>query len=103
VLEQLERHARALDAGLQVMATLAGEYEVILVHAPTASCRRRAALTRLSLQVMSRKNGRREQAVRAAAAIRLRLLQRRHSQGIRRQGGAQAAINLSGGRPRPAP
>src|SRR5882672_3496260 len=63
LLEQLERHARALDSRVvQVMATLAGEYEVILVARSdgvlAADVR---PLTRLSLQVIVEENGRREQ------------------------------------------
>ncbi|SEQ82818.1 TldD protein [Nitrosomonas sp. Nm51] len=63
VLERLERYARAQDARVvQVMAALAGEYEVILV---TRSDGMLAAdvrpLVRLSLQVIAEENGRREQ------------------------------------------
>jgi TldD protein len=63
LLEQLERYARALDSRVvQVMATLAGEYEVILVARSdgvlAADVR---PLTRLSLQVIVEENGRREQ------------------------------------------
>ena len=63
LLEQLESYARALDSRVvQVMATLAGEYEVILVARSDgvlgADVR---PLTRLSLQVIVEENGRREQ------------------------------------------
>jgi TldD protein len=63
LLEQLESYARALDSRVvQVMATLAGEYEVILVARSDgilgADVR---PLTRLSLQVIVEQNGRREQ------------------------------------------
>ncbi len=63
LLERLERHARALDARVtQVMASLAGEYEVVLVARSdglmNADIR---PLVRLSLQVIVEGNGRREQ------------------------------------------
>ncbi len=63
LLERLERHARALDARVtQVMANLAGDYEVVLVARSdglmNADIR---PLVRLSLQVIVEGNGRREQ------------------------------------------
>ncbi len=63
LLEKLERHARALDPRVtQVMANLAGEYEVVLVARGdglmNADIR---PLVRLSLQVIVEGNGRREQ------------------------------------------
>ncbi|HEY9447980.1 MAG TPA: metalloprotease TldD [Burkholderiales bacterium] len=63
LLERLERHARALDARVtQVMAYLAGEYEVVLV---TRSDGVQAAdvrpLVRVSVQVIVEHEGRREQ------------------------------------------
>ncbi len=63
LLEKLERYARQLDSRvIQVVASLAGEYEVILV---TRSDGLLAAdvrpLVRLSLQVIAEENGRREQ------------------------------------------
>jgi TldD protein len=63
LLEALERHARALDPRVkQVMASLAGEYEVVLV---TRSDGVMAAdvrpLVRLSVQVIAEEDGRREQ------------------------------------------
>jgi TldD protein len=63
LLEKLERHARALDPRVkQVIASLSGEYEVVLV---TRSDGVMAAdvrpLVRLSLQVIAEENGRREQ------------------------------------------
>ncbi len=63
LLERIERQARALDTRVtQVMAWLAGEYEVVLV---TRSDGVLAAdvrpLVRLSLQVIVEANGRREQ------------------------------------------
>ncbi len=65
LLEKLEKYARKLDSRvIQVMASLAGEYEVILV---TRSDGVLAAdvrpLVRLSLQVITEENGRREQGV----------------------------------------
>jgi TldD protein len=65
LLEKLERYARQLDPRvIQVVASLAGEYEVILV---TRSDGLLAAdvrpLVRLSLQVIAEENGRREQGV----------------------------------------
>ncbi|MES2563814.1 MAG: metalloprotease TldD [Pseudomonadota bacterium] len=63
LLERLERYARGLDTRVtQVMASLAGEYEVILVtrsDGVTAADVR--PLVRLSLQVIVEHNGRREQ------------------------------------------
>ncbi len=63
LLERLERHARALDPRVtQVMAGLAGEYEVVLVARSdglmNADIR---PLVRLSLQVIVESSGRREQ------------------------------------------
>jgi TldD protein len=63
LLERLERHARALDPRVtQVMAGLAGEYEVVLVARSdglmNADIR---PLVRLSLQVIVEEYGRREQ------------------------------------------
>ena len=63
LLEQLERYARALDPRVtQVMAGLAGEYDVVLVARSdglmNADIR---PLVRLSLQVIVESNGRREQ------------------------------------------
>ncbi|MDO8413767.1 MAG: metalloprotease TldD [Gallionellaceae bacterium] len=63
LLERLERYARALDPRVtQVMAGLAGEYEVILVARSdgllNADIR---PLVRLSLQVIVESNGKREQ------------------------------------------
>ncbi|WP_090719200.1 metalloprotease TldD [Nitrosomonas sp. Nm166] len=65
LLEKLERYTRQLDQRVtQVVASLAGEYEVILV---TRSDGLLAAdvrpLVRLSLQVIVEENGRREQGV----------------------------------------
>jgi TldD protein len=63
LLERLERKARALDPRVtQVMASLAGEYEIVLVARSdglmNADIR---PLVRLSLQVIVESNGRREQ------------------------------------------
>ena len=63
LLERLERHARALDPRVtQVMASLAGEYEVVLIARNdgllAADVR---PLVRLSLQVIVEDSGRREQ------------------------------------------
>jgi len=63
LLERLERHARALDSRVtQVMAFLAGEYEVVLVARSdgvlAADVR---PLVRLSIQVIVEHDGRREQ------------------------------------------
>lgn len=63
LLERVERYARALDPRVkQVMAWLAGEYEVVLVARSdgvlAADVR---PLVRLSLQVIVEQNGRREQ------------------------------------------
>ena len=63
LLEKIERKARALDPRVtQVMASLAGEYEVMLVarsDGVTAADVR--PLTRMSLQVIVEQDGRREQ------------------------------------------
>ena len=63
MLERLERYARALDSRVtQVMASLAGEYEVVLVARNdgllNADIR---PLVRLSVQVIVESNGKREQ------------------------------------------
>ena len=63
LLERLERHARSLDPRItQVMASLAGEYEVVLIARNdgllAADVR---PLVRLSLQVIAEDGGRREQ------------------------------------------
>jgi TldD protein len=65
LLEKLEGYARALDKRvIQVMASLAGEYEVVLVARSdgflAADVR---PLVRLSLQVIAEENGRREQGM----------------------------------------
>ena len=63
LLERLERHARALDGRVtQVMASLAGEYEVVLVAGSDGRLNADVRpLVRLSLQVIVEGNGRREQ------------------------------------------
>jgi TldD protein len=63
LLERLERHARALDTRVtQVMASLAGEYEVVMVaRSDGAQAADVRPLTRVSLQVIVEQNGRREQ------------------------------------------
>src|SRR5437868_12174992 len=65
LLEKLEGYARALDKRvIQVMASLAGEYEVVLVARSdglvAADVR---PLVRVSLQVIAEENGHREQGV----------------------------------------
>ncbi len=65
ILERLEKYARELDSRvIQVMASLAGEYDVILVARNdgllAADVR---PLVRLSIQVIVEENGRREQGV----------------------------------------
>jgi TldD protein len=63
LLERIERHARALDPRVaQVMAFLAGEYEVVLIARPDGALAADVRpLTRLSLQVIVEQDGRREQ------------------------------------------
>lgn len=63
VLERLERHARAMDSRVtQVMASLAGEYEVVLVARSDGMMNADIRpLVRLSLQVIVEADGRREQ------------------------------------------
>ncbi|MCX7628216.1 MAG: metalloprotease TldD [Methylophilaceae bacterium] len=63
LLERLERYARALDPRItQVMASLSGEYEVVLIarHDGMLAADIRP-LVRLSLQVIAEQGGRREQ------------------------------------------
>jgi TldD protein len=71
LLERLEQYARALDPRVtQVMASLAGEYEIVLVARNdglmNADIR---PLVRLSLQVIVESNGKREQGSAAGALI----------------------------------
>ncbi len=63
LLERLERFARAIDPRVkQVMASLAGEYEVVLVaRSDGAMAADVRPLVRLSVQVIAEENGRREQ------------------------------------------
>ena len=63
LLERLERYARALDPRItQVMAGLAGEYEVVMVaRSDGAQAADVRPLVRLSVQVIAEQDGRREQ------------------------------------------
>jgi TldD protein len=63
LLEKLERHARAIDGRVsQVMASLAGEYEVVLIARSDGMMAADVRpLVRLSLQVIVEQDGRREQ------------------------------------------
>ena len=63
LLERLERHARALDPRItQVMAHLAGEYDVVLIARSDGGLAADVRpLVRLSLQVIVESDGRREQ------------------------------------------
>ena len=63
LLEKLERHARDLDPRVsQVMASLAGEYEVVLIARSDGTLAADVRpLVRLSLQVIVEQAGRREQ------------------------------------------
>jgi TldD protein len=63
LLERLERYARSLDPRVtQVMASLAGEYEVVMVaRSDGAQAADVRPLTRVSLQVIVEQDGRREQ------------------------------------------
>ena len=63
LLEKLERHARSLDPRVtQVMASLAGEYEVVMVaRSDGVQAADVRPLVRVSLQVIVEQNGRREQ------------------------------------------
>ncbi len=103
LLERLERHARALDPRVtQVMASLAGEYEVVMVARSdgvmNADIR---PLVRLSLQVIVESNGRREQGAAGGggrfdyAYFSDELLQKYAAEAVH-----QAVINLDA---RPAP
>jgi TldD protein len=63
LLERLERHARALDPRVtQVMASLAGEYDVVMVARNDGQMNADIRpLVRMSLQVIVESNGKREQ------------------------------------------
>ena len=63
LLEQVERFARSLDPRVsQVMASLAGEYEVVMVaRSDGAQAADIRPLVRMSVQVIVEQNGRREQ------------------------------------------
>ena len=63
LLEKLERHARAIDTRVtQVMASLAGEYEVVLIARSDGNFAADVRpLVRLSVQVIVEQGGRREQ------------------------------------------
>ena len=63
LLERLEKYARSLDPRVtQVMASLAGEYEVVMVaRSDGGQAADVRPLTRVSLQVIVEKDGRREQ------------------------------------------
>ena len=63
LLEKLERHARAIDTRVtQVMASLAGEYEVVLIARSDGNFAADVRpLVRLSVQVIVEQRGRREQ------------------------------------------
>ncbi len=63
LLERIERYARARDSRItQVIASLAGEYEVVLVvRADGVTAADVRPLVRLSLQVIAEQDGRREQ------------------------------------------
>jgi TldD protein len=63
LLEKLERYARAIDGRIsQVMASLAGEYEVVLIARSDGMLAADVRpLVRLSLQVIVEQDGRREQ------------------------------------------
>ncbi len=63
LLEKLERHARAIDTRVtQVMASLAGEYEVVLIARSDGNLAADVRpLVRLSVQVIVEQDGRREQ------------------------------------------
>jgi TldD protein len=65
LLEKLESYARKLDPRvIQVMASLAGEYEVILVMRSDGKLAADVRpLVRVSVQVLAEENGRREQGV----------------------------------------
>jgi len=65
LLEKLENFARKLDSRvIQVMASLAGEYEVVLVvRSDGVLAADVRPLVRLSLQVIAEENGRREQGM----------------------------------------
>jgi TldD protein len=63
LLEKLERYAREIDTRVaQVMASLAGEYEVVLIARSDGMLAADVRpLVRLSLQVIVEHDGRREQ------------------------------------------
>lgn len=65
LLEKLERFARAADKRIiQVMASLAGEYEIVMVaRSDGVMAADVRPLVRMSLQVIAEENGRREQGM----------------------------------------
>jgi TldD protein len=94
LLERIERYARALDPRVaQVMAYLAGEYEVVLIaRSDGALAADVRPLTRLSLQVIVEKDGRREQgSAGGGGPVRLRLFHRRRLEGLREEGSRPGA------------
>jgi TldD protein len=103
LLEKLERYARALDPRItQVMASIAGEYEVMMVarHDGVMAADIRP-LVRLSINVIAESNGRREQGSSGGggrfdyAGFTDQVLQRYAQEAVH-----QALINLEA---RPAP
>ncbi len=105
LLERLERLARARDPRVtQVMASLAGEYEAVLIARSdgliAADVR---PLVRLSLTVIVEENGRREQGMRRRRrTLRLRLFHRRAAaRNTPHEAVDQALLNL-GARDAPA-
>ena len=97
LLERLERIARARDPRVtQVMASLAGEYEVVLVARSdgliAADVR---PLVRLSLNVIVEENGRREQGMAGGGGrFDYALFHRRGAARVCGQGGASGAAQL---------
>ena len=105
LLERLERMARARDPRVtQVMASLAGEYEAMLIARSdglvAADVR---PLVRVSLTVIVEENGRREQGYDGRRRpLRLRLLQRRRARALREEGGRPGAAQSRARARRPA-
>ena len=97
LLERLERYARAIDPRVsQVMASLAGVYEVVMVarsDGVTAADVR--PLVRVSIQVIAEQNGRREQGASGGGArVGYEYFTDERLKGYAESAVAQALVNL---------
>ena len=101
---RLERMARARDPRVaQVMASLAGEHETVLVARSDGMVAADVRpLVRVSITVIVEENGRREQGYsRRRRPLRLRVLRRRDARRVREAGGRPGAAQPRRARPRP--